>query len=751
MTRPAGALQLSIAIGAGLATGLARFPDPVAVAIAVAGAAAVLRSPGPALVATAAVLGILGGARLGQTAALSCAARLPLGERSLVVEVIDPGQGRGRVRPRGLDCQGEVHAWWPRDTAAPAGTVARVRARWQPRAGALGKPDGSLRISRIESIAGQPSWVAQTRQQVAATSVRLFGSRAGLVDALVAGRTGGIDSELRDRFAAAGLIHILSISGFHVGLIAFWLVLLLRSTGIPSRQAELAAVALVLGYTAWLGWPAPATRAAALFATTVLVRRRQRSPRADGLLGASALVVLALDPWSVADLGAWLSFAAMAGLLWGTGWYRRNYRASPLGDGVAGSLGATLATAPIAAATIGRVAAIGPLVNLVALPLAAIAVPTVLAAIGIGLIAPDLAGGFTAAAAVLLALLDRVALIGAALPGAAGEARAGFAAALPWVLLLLVAVHATRGGTSTTEAARRCAWSGVALIWVGLLSGPIGRARSDGLLTLHFLDVGQGDAAAIRTPGGNWVLVDAGPANERHDAGERVVLPFLRRQGVQQVALMVLSHAHRDHVGGAAAVLSGIQVGTVLEPGEPFDDEYYLEWLERLSDQRVPWLRATAGMRWQVDGVEFVLLHPDSRSMHSQHDLNEGSVVMLVRYGQFEALFTGDAGLATEGEWANLVGQVELLKAGHHGSAGSTGAELLQAIAPRVAVISSGRNNYGHPSPRVLARLAAAGTAVWRTDQAGIISVSTDGRQFTISGGRNTVEYPAVHGQQERP
>src|SRR5690606_28055871 len=111
---------------------------------------------------------------------------------------------------------------------------------------------------------------------------------------------------------AAGLVHVLSISGFHMGLLALWLVLAFRLCRMPPRHAEALAAMVVLGYAAWLGWPPPATRAAALCVVVVLTRRRQRMVRADGLLGASALVVLIIDPWSVVDLGAWLSFSAMA-------------------------------------------------------------------------------------------------------------------------------------------------------------------------------------------------------------------------------------------------------------------------------------------------------------------------------------------------------------------------------------------------------------------------------------------------------
>lgn len=751
MTRTAGALQLAIVIGAGLATGLAHFPDPLAVSVAALAAAWLTRQWPHLTLALALTIAVASGSGLRSRATASCAARLPLGLHTVALRLVDPGAGTGRVLPVAAGCQGEVRARWPHDRLIPAGTTAMVSARWLPRRGLLGRPDGTLQITRVDRISGTPGLLARSRTAVARSSALLFGDRAGLVDALIAGRTGGIAPEVRDRFAAAGLIHVLSISGFHMGLIAFWLLLLLRLSGVATRHAELVAIVVVLGYTAWLGWPPPATRAAALLTVAVMVRRRQRAVQPAALLGASALVVLVIDPWSVVDLGAWLSFAAMAGVLWAAHWCRRVATPHPTLEAVAGSLGATLATAPIAALTIGRVAAIGPVVNLVALPIAALLVPAICAALLVGSLAPPLAVGFAASATVLLALLDRVAAIGAGLPGAAGIADPGWQAALPWCALLLLATHATRGGASPREALRRTGWGASLLVWWPLIVSPNSPSQGDGRLTLHFLDVGQGDAALIRTPAGHWIAIDAGPADERYDAGARVVAPFLERHGAPALAMLVVSHGHRDHVGGAAALTSRIPIGMVLEPGEPFDDSWYLRWLDSIAAHQVRWKTARPGLRWQLDGVSFEVIHPASDWPGRGLDLNEDSVVLLVRYGEFAALFTGDAGVPAESFWQAQVGRLDLLKVGHHGSAGATGAGLLQSVQPRVAVISSGRNRYGHPAPATLDRLASAGVATWRTDREGTVSVETDGRTFRVRGGRTAARYDARDPLPETP
>ena len=741
MTRQAGSLQLAFAIGAGLATGLARFPDPIAVGLAILAGAWITRRSSHLFLAAAAVISITIGSRIASDARDTCAAKLPAGELELTVRLVDPGHDTGWSIPLD-DCAGAIRTRWPATSDALAGQEARVVARWLPRPGRLGLPDGILLVRRVEATSGAPGLIAASRNAVADRIGRLFGPHAGLVEALVVGRSGGIDREVRDRYAAAGLIHVLSISGFHMGLVAFWLVLGLRLAGVQSRHAELVAAGCVVCYAAWLGWPPPATRAAALFAVVVFSRRRQRSVRADALLGASAVIVLTIEPGSVVDLGAWLSFAAMAGVLWAGAWYQRVGK-SKLGEAVAGSVGATLATAPIAALTIGKVAAIGPVVNLVGLPVAALAVPAIFIALLLAGLVPWIATGFVAAANLLLAILDRTAAIGASLPGAVGAIDKGWSAALPWLVLLAIAVLATRGDTTVREALRRTGWGAALMLWWPLAVTAIPAAGNDGPLVLHFLDVGQGDAAAIRTPGGNWVVIDAGPADDRFDAGARVVVPFLERQGARRIAVFVASHAHRDHIGGAAAVSGSFPIGVALDPGEPFDEPGYLAWLDTLAARDVPWLRAEPGVTWTLDGVEFEVLHPSRDWEGRGLDLNEDSAVLLVSYGEFSALFSGDTGELSEPEWAAKLAPVDLLKVGHHGSRGSTGSLLLSRARPAVAVVSLGRNNYGHPSPVTLGRLSAQRTAVLRTDVSGTVSVETDGRTFTVQDGRGVAAFDA--------
>lgn len=746
MRRPAGSALLAIACGAGLVTGLSRFPDWWIVPVAAMVAAWLLRQEWWAVALPVFALGGVWGNQSAVMASQSCAATLPLGNRQLVIHTVEPGSGTGRVRLTG--CPGVLTAQWPRFADIPAGVSVTVSARWRPQPGLLDHPGGLLTITRVGTPHGAPGPIDRLRTAIARATDTLYGSRAPLVDAFITGRRGELDPALRQAFSAAGLIHLLSISGFHIGLLAGWVLLLLRLLRVPRHPAEALAALAAVGYAAFLGMPPPATRAAGLIALVAFCRWRQRNVSPDALLGASALVVLLVDPWSVVSVGGWLSVCAVGGMVLATRWSDRAIGTRPLVRSLSGSIGATLGTAPIAALVFGRVALVGILLNLVAIPLTALAVPTLLASLLVFPVAPVLASSCATSGSLLLAALEAIARTGARAP-AFGEAGAGStAAAIPWLAIALLAWWATHDRSTVAEASRRSVWALTVAAW-GLLLWPGGSAATirDGELTLLFADVGQGDAALIRTPGGHWIEVDAGPLGEGFDAGKRVLVPLLHRYHVARLDAFVLSHAHRDHVGGAGSVLSEIPVGVAIEPGELFDESSYQDWLAELSAKRTRWQPASTGLEWQIDGVTFRVRHPPVVWPHRGEDLNEDSIVLEVRYGNFAALLMGDAGFVTEAALAPTLGHVDLLKVGHHGSRGASGEAFLAQLHPEAAVISVGRNRYGHPAPETLARLQSVAVRTWRTDREGTTTVVTDGQRFTVVGGRTaaTFEASATH------
>ncbi|HEU4993524.1 MAG TPA: MBL fold metallo-hydrolase, partial [Gemmatimonadaceae bacterium] len=245
----------------------------------------------------------------------------------------------------------------------------------------------------------------------------------------------------------------------------------------------------------------------------------------------------------------------------------------------------------------------------------------------------------------------------------------------------------------------------------------------------------QGDAVALRTIRGHWVLVDAGRDWRGGDAGKRDVLPYIAERGGGLVAF-VLSHPHSDHVGGAASVLEALRPRWYFDPGYAGGTTPYRASLLEARQTRTAWRRVRPGDSLVVDEATITFLAPDSAWAESQSDPNLASTVARIRVGQVTMLLTGDAE-APEERWllANrrpLLG-ADVLKVGHHGSRTSSTPEFLDAVSPRLALVSVGAGNmYGHPNAAVLRSLAAHGAITLRTDLNGSLVVRTDGRRIEV-------------------
>jgi competence protein ComEC len=269
----------------------------------------------------------------------------------------------------------------------------------------------------------------------------------------------------------------------------------------------------------------------------------------------------------------------------------------------------------------------------------------------------------------------------------------------------------------------------------------------DARLQVTVLDVGQADAIVVQTPQGHVVLVDAGGRLEHgtqnngsvaEAVGERTVVPFLLRHGIHAVDAIVLSHPHGDHAGGVAPALRRLRVAVFADGGQHYGGHAYQDALATARAARVPIVYPRAGMEWRMD--DGVLLHFLGPSLPfiagSRNDVNENSVAFTLRYRSFCMLFTGDAGAAAEErfltEGADL--RCDVLKVGHHGSAYSSTAAFIDAVHPRYAIISVGRHNlFGHPAPATLQTLQRIGAQIYRTDENGAITITSDGGSVTAS------------------
>jgi competence protein ComEC len=730
-------LFLAIGFAVGLWMGLgsgAAFPGEafpiVALPVLLASILVARRAPLGAAIGIMGVAGTLWGTAATRERGASCAGRWSrergAGSRGAIVRPADPVDSAGGPVEADVlrgTCGGELRLRWPDRTPARGGTTWVVAGRWN----GLGAR-GVLVVRRARQLDPVPRGRGAVRDRLSQHTAALFGARAPLVDALVFAPNVDLDPAVRERYARSGLAHILSISGLHVGFLAAWLALLIAKLRLPPRARMATAGVVLVAYLWLIGFPAPALRAVAMLVLSDVARVRQRIVAPRGTLAVAALLVLLADPWALRAVGAWLSIAAMGAVIWAD----RAFRGRPLWLRlVAPSIAATLLTAPISALAFGTVAPIGVLANLIAVPLSGVVVPGLVLALALSWVTSGLATLVAAGSGLGLALLDLVARGAAAVPGGHVTMMAGWQAAVVWAGIAALAWWLWHSPRRPWLIAARVAFASTVLVVASLKDA---FALDDCVcLTVHFLDVGQGDAAALRTPHGRWIVIDGGPRIPGDDAGRRVVVPFLRRQGVDRLAVVVATHGDADHLGGLPAVVDAFDPEVVLEPGEPLGRPLYLEFLATVESSGARWHAARAGDRIELDGVVLQVLSPDSVWLRLPIDVNEHGVVLLVTYDDERLLFQADAGLPVEAYLAGRVGRVELLKVGHHGSRSATSDAWLDELAPREAVISVGRRNrYGHPTAEVLGRLAQHGITVFRTDERGTITFSTDGHDARL-------------------
>ncbi len=535
---------------------------------------------------------------------------------------------------------------------------------------------------------------------------------AALMQAMTLGIRDGL-GELREVFARSGLAHILALSGLHVGILVGAVGWSLRPLG--QRRYPVMMVMLV-GFVLLVG-SSPSVLRASLMVGAVLASLWLGSGRIEpwSSLSLAALITLLWHPAWLFDLSFQLSYLAVTGILLltepltkrllgeGLEWWRP--RVLLLGSVIV-SVAAQALSLPLVASTFGVVPLFSPLVNVVAIPLATLLVPLGFLAGLLGLVSLSLAGALNLITGFLASALLRLADAAAGLPVLIwGEiAPLGYAFYAVGAFAFVLAV---RGYLRP--------WRGLLVVTVVVLSSAV---TADGEVPeLVFLDVGQGDSVLVRLPGRVEILVDGGgtPFSD-FDVGARTVLPALRAQGVDELELVVASHPDTDHIEGLVSVLEAVPVQTLLigvpTPGKPVFDAL----MAAAARQGTQVMQVTRGERLSVGEAKLEILNPPPIPYEKD---NDNSVAFVLNVRGTKALFLGDLSSGVEKEL--FVPDVDILMVAHHGSKHSTSEALLHAARPERAVLSYGRNGYGHPHTGVLEKLHAHGTSVSQTHHEGAI------------------------------
>ncbi|MBT9171669.1 MAG: ComE operon protein 3 [Syntrophomonadaceae bacterium] len=561
---------------------------------------------------------------------------------------------------------------------------------------------------------------------------------AGLAAGLLLGEREQLAEGTEEAYRLLGLTHLLSVSGLHTAFVAGFALLLTGRMRRKLLAAGLAAL-MVLGYVFLTGGEPPVWRAAIMLWLVLAARRLGRE--SDGLqaLAAAALLMLFFRPFWLFSLSFQLSFLASLGILLLSPRLQPFFKRLPrlLAGPLAVTLSAQAAVLPQQVQLFALLPLLSVPANLLCVPLVGVFMGLGLATLPAALLSPTAAAPFCLAAYPLLAALNVVPEWLAALP---------FAAVRPpplhpvWWAAYLLVLALFAGGVSFRMNPSRMVLTALVILNLAVFAPLSAVWTGSGGRTLEvvFLDVGQGLSVFIRTPGGQNVLVDAGGRpGGAFDPGERIVLPYLRSRRAADLDLLILTHPSEDHHGGMPAVLSRITVRRFAGNGESDNTPSFLTLKEQLSRAAVPETVLSGGERlyFGSDVVIEVLSPPAERFRHTADDSNNNALVLRLRYRDFSLLLTADA--ETEA-LARLVREqpeslaATVLQVPHHGSRRAMSAAFLEAVGASAAVISVGRNLYGHPHPEALSLLQQAGATVFRTDLQGAVTIRSDGSGWTI-------------------
>ncbi len=555
------------------------------------------------------------------------------------------------------------------------------------------------------------------------------------------GERSALPPQLHAEFQETGTVHILVTAGLHLGAVVALVLWLLRAVRAPRWCLAALGILAAWGYAAFSGLHTPSVRAASMISFGLAAYAYGAAPLSWNAYGAALCLFVLGRPQSISSASFALSFSCVGGILLlarRIGSVLENVALpARVREALTLAVATQIASWPLTASIFMIAAPYAVLANLLVVPVVAmtmIAAMVQVAAYGtmLGTLASTTNG-------LLLQWITGCITSVASLPFAYMPVNAPPAFAVIVYDAAIVAAVALCSGRGRTLGAAL-----IALATCVLLEPP---PSGDTRLRITILDVGQADAIVIQTPLGHTLLVDAGGRLERgaihgeslaENVGERIVVPFLRRNGVRTIDAIILSHPHGDHAGGIAPVLRNYSAaGELADSGQKYGGYAYNDALTVARAEHVPVMLPRAGDVWRLDdGVTLTFIGPSLPFITSNNAINDNSVAFILQYKHFRMLFTGDAGVAAEQRFLSegIDLHVDVIKVGHHGSAYSSGVSFIAAVRPRYAIISVGRHNmFGHPAASTIETLQRFCARVYRTDADGAVTVVTAGSDAAIS------------------
>ncbi|MBI3582774.1 MAG: DNA internalization-related competence protein ComEC/Rec2 [Nitrospinae bacterium] len=601
---------------------------------------------------------------------------------------------------------------------------------------------------------------------------------SSILKTMVFGERSAISKEMRNIFSSTGIAHLLAVSGLHVGFVAFAAFLIFKKffsflflrfyhrlflIGAVQRFAAFFTMFPVLYYSILVGASPSTVRAAIMAIVYLLSIVLYREGDIYNTLSLAALIILIWHPPSLFNIGFQLSFIAVLSIAYGFTILNQvqgqdSFKPSPLSPSVAAgfslrefflrhrwlynytfsSIFATLGTLPIIAYHFNLVSIIGPIVNILAIPLASLIVPLTLIFSLLSNINEQIASLLINIPVFLTFILVKIAKFFTNIPYYSIRVQTPSLLTIFMIYPLLVGILNFK----------RHRWIKIGTISICLFlvisSGFRILSHHSSLITHHFLrvtfiDVGQAECSLIQFPNGKTLLIDGGRLMDDFDAGGSIVAPYLWDKGITKIDYVVGSHPDSDHVGGLLFILNEMSVKNYFDNGQESTDLIHVKLREIAREKNILYRVLGTGDKIEVDErVKVEILHPPKGSSKLEkkgHD-NNLSIVMKITYGNFSILFTGD--IEKEAEEFLIRQQSEelkakILKVPHHGSSSSSSEEFIKKVSPEAATFSVGYNNpFRHPNKKVLARYRDAGAKIYRTDREGLIEIESDGKGYTV-------------------
>ena len=559
---------------------------------------------------------------------------------------------------------------------------------------------------------------------------------SGTLMALLFGEKGELELDVMERFRVLGIVHILAVSGLHVGFIFLILNLLSKIIRLtPGWRTLFISSGLIL-YMGVTGFPDSVIRAGILGILYVFGAYRQKKTDIWNLLGWGALIMLFIDPRSLYNVGFQLSFGAVTGIIYVFNQYSgfvsdnhflsRNRSIKYMVDGLVVSVGAMLGTFLPVAIHFHEMPLVGPIVNLAALPLTfLIIISGVLTAVS-GLIFPAIANVYGSLAFGFCWSLDQMTriLYELEIPVFLFGGWTKFEIISTFIfLILLFSVNQNRY-QSRVVISMLCVMN--IFLWGDVIATRQAR--------ITFLDVGQGDACVIES-NDKTILIDAGYTGFGLDVGRTVILPFLKYRGIDKIDLAIFSHPHADHIGGFLYLTDHIEIKSVWDTKNKFDSKLYQKIKSQFKKLNTNVEFPVPGDIFKFGDMSLKILYPDSTIIAEESNINDASLVLKTVHFSNSILFLGDCELSAEKILLNFSRQLDadIVKVGHHGSKTSSKKELVVDSSADIAVVSVGEGNkFNHPNMDIMNRWRSSGTSVFRTDRHGAVTIVSEENGFWV-------------------